>query len=103
MERFGDSFPKSVDAKAIATKLFNKDIIPDTLKNKIDKEFSDQDASLNLYHHLKNQATFCCLTTVTIVMKGMSGYQRMKEMGDRMEKCLVEVKEFCKCKKHRVK
>ena len=103
MERFGDSFPKDVDAKAIALKLFNKDIIPDTLKNKIDKEPSDQDASLNLYQHLKKQSTFCCLTTVTIVMKGMIGYQRMIEMGSRMEKCLVEVEAICKCKKHRVK
>ena len=103
MVRFGDSFPKDVDAKAIATKLFNKYIIPDTLKNRIDKELSDEDATLNLYQHLKKQSTFCCLTTVTIVMKGMNGYQRMIEMGNRMEKRLVEVEKFCKCKKHRVK
>ena len=102
LEKFKPSFLKHVDAEAIASRLQNEKVIPEGVQKGIEGAKDRENAAIVLYQHLHSQATFCTLTTFTIVVKGMEGYQQMISIGVRIQTTLEENEMLCNCSLHKV-
>jgi hypothetical protein len=101
LEKFKPSFLKHVDAEAIASRLQNEKVISEGVQKGIEGAKDRENAAILLYRHLHTQATFCTLTTFTIVVKGMEGYQQMISIGVRIQTTLEENEMLCNCSLHK--
>ena len=101
LELFNDTFFKKVQARGVFRKLYQCHIIPESVKNKIEKSDSIDEANHLLYDHLQLQATFCDLTTMTTIMSEAEGFAQMSNFGKDFETVLKSQGKRCTtCEKH---
>ena len=102
LECFKDSFHEKVDARAISTRLYQYQVIPQEVKTTIERSTSDSEAAQLLYSHLKAQADYCSLTTMIATMSETrsQGYRQMSNFGRDLKTGLESKKKLCTCDLH---
>ena len=80
-----DQFVGEVDSHAIATQLEMKKVIPLTLYHKIVQTESTAGA-LDLYRHIRDNASRDNVLTLCDVMVAVDGYARMNKLGRDMKR-----------------
>jgi hypothetical protein len=101
LELFNSPFFEKVQAIGIFRVLYQNEVIPESVKTKIEKSDSNEEANHLLYNHLKPQATFCDLTTMATTMSNAEGFAQMRNFGNDFETVLKSQDRRCTCEKHK--
>ena len=88
----GDEFLRHVDAKAIASEVRGKGIIPEKVETEIKDSKSLGDANNTLLVHLRNQALPEDLLHLCHIMKESEGYSKMQRFGEKLQTRLEKVR-----------
>lgn len=89
-EMFNSKFKDVVDAKAIATKLTDKEVLPPAVEKEIMKANDKSEKRILLWKHIVDNFTYNATVTLCEVMKNEVGYPRMNILGKEMLKALKE-------------
>ena len=93
-EMFNSKFKDVVDAKAIATKLTDKEVLPPAVEKEIMKANDKSEKRILLWKHIVDNFTYNAAVTLCEVMKNEVGYPRMNILGKEMLKALKEESEY---------
>ena len=86
-----DEFLRHVDAKAIASDVLDKAIIPEKVETEINDSKSLEGANKVLFVHLRRQAIPEDLLHLCGIMKESTGYRKMQRFGEKLQARLEEV------------
>jgi hypothetical protein len=84
MEKYMDRFEKEVDSHAIVRRLEMKGVIPPTLRHKIEQN-ETKAGTLDLYEHIRDNASRDNVLTLCDVMIAAEGYAKMNKLGHDMK------------------
>ena len=87
-----DEFIRHVDAKAIASDVLDKAIIPEKVETEIKDSKSLDDANKVLLVHLRRQSRPKDLLHLCRIMKESKGYQQMQGFGEKLQARLEKVR-----------
>ena len=83
-KHFEGKFNNNVMAQAIASKLYVKEVIPQSIRNKIQREDDDYEANTILYNFMTGQGKYNEARELFQVMIDATAYGKMQELGEDM-------------------
>ena len=90
LKHFKDSFLGGLISKQLASKLFDKDLIPQSLKKEILEAKDNYEANSLLWQHAEVHYEFEDCICLCDIVRMEKGYPKMTRLGERMREELLQ-------------